>query len=146
MTDDPNEALASIREARGAVARDLDYPPGYGLLYSLVLALLVIGPGLPHPWTAITAPIALGGLALLVHWWRKRFGFWISGFAPKRARWVSVGMGVALVALLAMSFYGQKVGPWWLFLVSGALAFILGLAGGQLWMTVWRRELEEAGR
>ena len=61
----PQEALASIREARASVAPSMDYPLGYDLAYGAVCGLLVAGQGMPQPWSLIVLPIALGGLAVI---------------------------------------------------------------------------------
>jgi len=145
MTQDPNphEALAAIRSAREGLAPPADYPIAYDLAYGAVCALLVAGQGMPRPWTFVVLPIALFGLAGLVMWWRKKFGWWVSGYSPKRARWVAFGLVAVLLGLMGLSLYGRFVGPGWLFLVSGGIAFVAAIVGGRLWMRVWRTELAE---
>lgn len=145
MTQDPNphEALAAIQAARVDVPGAVDYPIGYDLLYGGACALLVAGQGMPQPWSFIVLPIAMAGLALMVAGWRKRFGWWVTGYSPKRARWVAIGLGLVLLGLIGLSLYGRGVGPDWLFLVSGALGFFASIAGSRLWMHVWRKELAE---
>ena len=145
MTQDPNphEALASIRDARAGLAPPADYPLAYDLAYGAICALLVAGQGLPQPWSFIVLPIALGGLAVLVMWWRKTYGWWVSGYSPKRARWVAFGLVVVFVGLVGMTLYGRTVGPSWLYLVSGGIAFVAAIAGSRLWLRVWRAELAE---
>ncbi|HYC69126.1 hypothetical protein [Brevundimonas sp.] len=145
MTQDPNphEALASIREARTGLAPPADYPLAYDLAYGAVCALLVAGQGLPTPWSVIVLPIALGGLAALVMWWRKTYGWWVSGYSPKRARWVAFGLVGVFLGLVGLSLYGRVVGPSWLYLVSGGIAFVASIAASRLWLRVWRKELAE---
>lgn len=141
----PQDALASIRAARSSVAPSMNYPLGYDLAYGAVCGLLVAGQGMPQPWSLIVLPIALGGLAILVMWWRKTFGWWVSGYSPKRARWVAFGLLAVFLGLISLSLYGRFVGPWWLFMVSGALGFIAAIVGSRIWTGVWRRELAEIG-
>lgn len=146
MTDDrptPAEALAAIRAARGGVAPPTDYPVAYDLFYGVVCALLVSGQGMPRPWSFVVLPIALGGLAIMVMWWRKKFGWWVSGYSPKKARWVAFGLLTVFLGLMGLSLYGRYVGPWWLFMVSGALGFIAAIVGSRIWLAVWRKELAE---
>lgn len=145
MTDDPPpaEALAAIREARGAVGRDLRHGLGYELLYGLVCGLLVAGQGLPQPWAVLTVPIALGGLALMVRGWRARYGFWVDGFAPRRARWVALTTGAALALLMIASLAGRAMDMAWIPLVTGPVAFVVAIVCGRWWMAVYRRELQE---
>lgn len=140
---DPKDALAQIQAARSSVVRNADYPVGYDIAYGGVCALLVAGQGMPSPWSFIVLPIALGGLALMVAWWRKRVGWWVNGYSPKRARWVAFGLLVLFFALMGLSLYGKYVGPWWLFLVSGAIGWIGAALAGRLWMRVWRKEMSE---
>jgi hypothetical protein len=146
MTQDPNphEALASIKAAREGLAPPTDYPLVYDLAYGAVCALLVAGQGMPEPWSTIALPVALGGLAGLVLWWRKKYGWWVSGYSPKRARWVAFGLIAVFLGLIALTLYGRDSGPSWLYLVSGALGFVAAIAGSRLWLHVWRKELAEA--
>ena len=146
MTDPnptPEEALASIQEARGAVGRDMDYPFGWDLYYGAVLAALVSAQGLPQPWSALVLVAALCALAVMVRLWRDRTGWWVNGYGPRRARWVAFGLAVVLLALMTLTMWtkfgdGPAWGPW----VAGGLAFIAGIAGGRLWMAVYRREMK----
>ena len=147
MSQDPNpaEALASIRQARDTVA-PTTYPFGYDLFYGAVCGLLVAGQGLPQPWSLLVLVLSLAGLGLMVRMWRDRMGYWINGYSPRRARWVAIGLAGVLIALMGVSLYGKYVGPDWLFLVSGGVAFVASIIGGRVWMAVWRRELAETGR
>ncbi len=141
---DPQEALASIQAARSSFGHSMNYPVWYDALYGAVCGLLVASQGLPTLWGLIVLPIALGGLAFMVMSWRKRFGWWVSGYSPKRARWVAFGLLAVFLGLIGVSLYGRYVGPWWLFIVSGAIGFVVSIIGSRLWMRVWRKELAEA--
>jgi hypothetical protein len=145
MTQDPtpHEALAAIRDARAGLAAPTDYPIGYDLLYGAACALVVAGPGAPQPWPLIILPAALAGLAFMVSSWRARYGWWVSGYSPKRARWVAFGLGGVFVGLVLLSLYGRGAGPDWLFLLSGGLGFVAAIGGSRLWFQVWRRELAD---
>ena len=140
----PQDALASIRAARSSIAPSMDYPIGYDLAYGAVCGLLVAGQGMPQPWSLIVLPIALGGLAAMVMWWRKKFGWWVSGYSPKRARWVAFGLLAVFLTLIRLSLVGRSAGPWWLYMVAGALGFMAAIVGSRVWLAVWRRELAEA--
>jgi len=145
MTQEPNphEALASIQEARAALPGAVDYPIGYDLLYGAACGLLVAGQGMPDPWRFIALPIAMAGLVLIIAGWRKKFGWWVSGYSPKRARWVAFALVAVLVGLVGLSLYGRYAGPDWLWMVSGGVGFVASIAGSRLWMHVWRKELAE---
>ena len=148
MTQDPTpqEALASIQAARTGIAPPTDYPIGYDLIYGLICALLVAGQGLAQPWSLIVLVFAMAGLGGLVQWWRKRFGWWVSGYSPRRARWVAIPLAVLFVGLVGVSFWGREQGLAWISLVTGPIAFVLAIGGGRLWMHVWRKELAEGMR
>jgi len=145
MTQDQNshEALASIEAARQGIAAPATYSVTYDVAYGLICGLLVAGMGMERPWSVIVLLISLGGLAGLVMWWRNSLGWWVSGYSPKRARWVAIGLVAILIGLMGLSLYGQYVGPWWLFMVSGGLGFVAAIGGGRLWWRVWRKELAE---
>ena len=145
MTHDPNphEALASIKAAREDLAQPVDYPIGYDLLYGAACGLLVAGQGMPRPWDFIVLPIALAAFVLMIMWWRRKFGWWVSGYSPKRARWVAFALVGVLIGLMGLSLYGRHIGPDWLWMVSGGLGFIAAVVGGRLWMHIWRKELAE---
>lgn len=144
MNDDPNEALASIREARGAVPGDMKYPFTYDLAYGAVCGLLVAGQGLPQPWSFLVLVVSLVGLALMVQFWRRRFGWWVNGYSPRRARRVAIGLAVILIALMAVSIWGRVTGLWWIALTTGPAGFVAAILGGRVWMQVWKAELQEA--
>ncbi len=142
--DDPKAALASIQAARAGTPGKLEYPFTYDLAYGGACALLAAGQGMPRPWDFIA--LALGFVALIgmIVWWRKRFGWWVSGYSPRRARWVAFALAAVLLGLIGLSLYGRYVGPAWLWMVSGAVAFLAAIVGSRLWMRIWRKELAEA--
>jgi len=140
---DPREALASIQAARSGVAPAADYPFGYDLVYGAACALLLAAPGMPGLWSTLALAVALAAFAGMIIWWRKKLGWWVSGYSPKRARWVSFGMVAVFVGLVFLSLHGRDEGPDWLFLLSGGLGFVTAIVGARLWMRVWRRELAE---
>ena len=144
MTEDPNEALARIRDAREGVTGTLTYPVGWDLAYGAICGLMVASQGLPTPWAMLALVIALAGLAICVQWWRNRVGWWVSGYSPKRARWVAIGLAVVLIALMGLSIWGKAASISWMPLATGAAGFVLAIVGGRLWMHVWKRELSEA--
>ncbi len=145
MTQDPNpkEALAAIRSARQGVPGDMKYPLSYDLLYGAACGLLVAGQALPTLWSLVCLAISLAGFGWMIQAWRKRQGWWINGYSPPRARWVAIGLGVALVGLMGLSIWGKTAGVAWTPLATGAAGFIVGILGGRLWMHVWKRELAD---
>lgn len=142
QSTDARDALVAIAETRKR-AIETRYPIGYDLIYGIICAALVAGQGLSQPWSMLVLVGSLVSLALLVRWWRDRCGWWVSGYSPKRARWVAYGLVAVFMSLIGLSLYGRFAGPDWLFLVSGALGFVSAVAGGRLWMWMWRKDLGE---
>ena len=149
MTDDidPREALASINEARAGVGRSMDYPVGWDIVFGLLVAAMVTAQGLPWISSALVLLGTLAGLAWMVKWWRDRFGWWVSAYAPKRARWIAYGMLPPFFGCLGLSCWTRLFdGPGWAPFLGGALAFVATIVFGRLWMRVYRRELAEGGQ
>ncbi|MEH6697128.1 MAG: hypothetical protein V7672_00360 [Brevundimonas sp.] len=141
---DPKDALASITSARAGMTDQISYPLAYDLMYGAVCGLLVASQGLQLPWSAACLVVALAGLAYAVHWWKRRYGWWVNGYSPKRARWVAMSIAAVLIALMGVSIWGKYAGFGWMPLATGAAGFVAAIVGGRLWMHVWKRELAEA--
>lgn len=142
---DPREALDAIASARQAVPGEMKYPVAYDLMYGGVCGLLVAGQGMPQPWSALVLVASLLGLVLMIHWWKQKFGWWVSGYSPKRARWIAIGLAAVLIGLMGLSIWGKAAGIAWTPLATGAAGFVAAIVGGRIWMAVWKRELAEAG-
>jgi hypothetical protein len=146
MTQDmsPDEALASIREAKAGLGRNVDYPIGWDILFALMIAAMFAGLGVPPLSPALVLLGSLGGLFWMVSWWRNRFGWWVNAWEPKKARWVIFVMWPPLIGCVGLSIWSRYFGgPWWAPLVSGALTFVITLGFGRWWMSVYRKELAE---
>lgn len=141
---DPREALAAIEAARQSVPGEMRYPIGHDLMYGAACGVLVAGQALPMPWSLVCLAVALAGLAWMIQGWRRRYGWWVNGYSPRRARWVAIGLAVVLVGLMGLSLWGRAAGIAWTPLATGAAGFIAAILGARLWMHVWRRELAEA--
>ena len=142
MTEDPKDALASIQSARAGMTGNLSYPFTYDLACGACLALLVGTQGLPSPWSMVGLALAMAGLAGCVQWWRKRFGWWVNGYSPKRAGRVAYAMAGLLALLVGVGIWGRGQEIAWIPFATAAAAFVLSILGGRLWMHVWKRELE----
>ena len=141
---DPTESLAAIRESRQRMARSLEtYPKVYDWLFAGAVGALVAWQGLPQQWSLFGIPIMLGLVFWSQRWWKKRFGWWVDAYSPKKARWVAFGMALVLVLLMIGSLLGREHGPWWLCLVTGALAVPFTVLAARWWVRVWKRELEQ---
>ena len=140
----PREALDAIASARQAVPGEMKNSLGYDLAYGLCCGLLVAGQGLPTPWSALVLVVSLAGLVSLIHGWKQKYGWWVSGYSPKRARWAAIGLAVVLIGLMGVSIWGKTAGIAWAPLATGAAGFVAAIVGGRIWMAIWKRELAEA--
>lgn len=146
MTDpnDPVAALASIRASREQMLKGMEsYPLGYDLLFGLGMSVMIAVQGLPDPWPLFGVALTLLYAFGMQRWWKKRFGWWVDAYSPKKARWVAIGMVVLMIGLMLGAMWGREHGPWWLCLAMGALAWPVAVIGGRWWSTVWKRELRE---
>ena len=141
---DPREALDAIASARQAVPGEMKYSFVYDLMYGAVCGLLVAGQGLPTPWSALVLVASMLGLVLMINWWKQKYGWWVSGYSPKRARWAAIGLAVVLIGLMGVSIWGKAAGISWTPLATGAAGFVAAIVGGRVWMAIWKRELAEA--
>ena len=145
MTDphiDPAEALASIRQSRGAVHDRVSAGSWtYDIVYSLLVGAMVAGVALPLVGFVIVDAVCSTALVLLALWWARRNGVWISGVSPRRARWVSIGLGLVVAGLILTALLLKlEMGLAWAPLALGVLAAVLALAASRLWLRVSRAE------
>ncbi|MFN4289193.1 MAG: hypothetical protein ACK4E3_11940 [Brevundimonas sp.] len=145
MTDrpDPREALDAIAAARQSVPGEIRHSLLDDVAYGLVCGLLVAGQGLDRPWSFVALVVSLTGLFVFVHLWRRKYGWWVSGYSPRKARWVAIAMAAGLVGLMGLSIWGKAAGIGWTPLATGAAGFVLAIVGSRIWMAVWKRELAE---
>jgi hypothetical protein len=148
MTDDPTpaEALEAIRQSRAAAERQVARGSWrYDLIYSGIFAGMIGAQALDMPFS--TLAIALGVMALAVLYRREadRLGVAVSGMTPRRARWVAIGLGMAMLPLmLAAIVLNYRHPPLHIQLLGMAglvaVAFVVALVGSRLWLRVYRRE------
>lgn len=138
-------ALESIRDTRADTLARMDYWPWwYDAGYASACALLVGGQGFPMPMGPLGSGLAVCILVLIMRKWQARTGVWVNGYAPKRARWAAIGLGVILVGLIALSLqFGLRQGMVWVPLVNGAIAAVLGVAGMRVWMHLYRQDVKD---
>ncbi len=143
--NDPREALEAIASARQAVPGNMQYSVAYDVFYGAWCGLLVAGQGLPSPWSLVALIVGLTGLVISVRLWKRKFGWWISGYSPKRARWVAIAMVAIFLGLMGVSLWSKYAGISWVPLATGVAGFFTAIACGRLWIHVWQRELKETG-
>ena len=136
------EALAAVRASREGVADRLRYPWWYDAIYAGSAGGLVAVQALPPPWPGLGATACTAALLLMFRAFTRRTGFSVMGLTPKRARWVAIGLGVALIVLV---FAAMRVGEnvWWAPLVLGLVAALVAHGASKLWRRVYRIDLRE---
>lgn len=137
------EALNSIRDTRADTLAKMDHWPWwYDAGYAAACALLVGGQGYGVPAGPLCSGLAMLVLVVIMRCWKAETGVWVSGLAPRRARWAAIGFGIILLGLIAASMtFGLQRGIVWAPLVCGALAAILGGAGMRVWMHLYRMDV-----
>lgn len=149
MTQDPNphEALASIQAARAGIGRDLDYPVWWDVAYGAVLAALVAGQALPPPWNSTVFIFCMLGVVLMVQWWKKRFGWWVNAYSPRRAGKVAWALVAFMMVMMGLTLWTRLYdGPAWLPWAAGAATWVVAAVSGRLWMRAYHRDLAELPR
>ena len=142
---DPAMALASVHGARSDLAARLDEGSWrYDLTYSALAGLIVASQALPLGFNALGSALGAGALGLLARDWARRKGVWVCGVTPRRARWVSLGLGVTIAvlcgAVFLLTYRGESR---WLALPAGLVAAGAALIGSRLWRNAFRRDLAE---
>lgn len=149
MTDDqptPAEALAAIRDSRRAVQRRIAAGSWrYDLSYSAILAMMVGSQVLDMPLNTLGVAIGVLLLAVLFRREADRLGVSITGLSPRRARWVAIGLGLAVLPLMLAAIAASRLiedGAALALVAIGLMVttFGLALAGSRLWLRVYRRE------
>jgi hypothetical protein len=148
MTQDPSphEALASIKAAREEIGRDLDYPFWWDITNGAVLGAMVASRALPAPWNNVVFIFCILGLVFMVQWWKKRFGWWVNGYSPRRAGKVAWVLVAFMMAMMVVVFWTNRDGPWWAPLAAGLATWIVAAISGRLWMGAYRKDLAELPR
>ncbi|MDC7684942.1 hypothetical protein PQU92_16785 [Asticcacaulis sp. BYS171W] len=144
MTNSDRDALDALRAGRmAAVAGVNRYGWSYDLIYAVLVGSLIVVQVLP---LVMRMPL-MGGLLVLLAAvfvkWTRITGVRITGFSPRRARWVAVGLGAVITPLvLFVLWIGYKGGPAWVAPVAGLVGFAVALTGSRLWRRVYRAEME----
>jgi len=141
---DPHEALASIKAARSAIGRDLDYPIGWDFAYGAVLAAIVASQGLPSPWNTTVFIFCMLGVVLMVQWWKKRFGWWVNGYSPRRAGRVAWFLVAFMLVMMGLALWTRLYdGPVWMPWAAGVATWLVAGLSGRWWMQAYRKDLTE---
>lgn len=143
---DPNEALTAIRRSRQTV-HDRVATGGwrYDLAYSAIMAGMVAGQVLDQPLNITVTTVGVLGLVVLFQTETRRTGLRVTGVSPAQARWVAIGMGLVVAAVMFGLLVAKRTpgapAPAVLAALAGAVAFAMALIGSRLWRRVYRAEM-----
>lgn len=144
--EEARRALEALNRTQADMAERTAPHWSWGLAYAAVCGLMVGGQGVAEPWNMLSVGLGVSALALLIQRWKDRTGFWVSGVAPRRARWVAIGLGVVMLGLMVLNIrYSGAHGGWIGPVGTGLLAAIAAFVAGELWMRVWRKEIRRGG-
>lgn len=137
----PQNSPAEDLELVGRAQADLEPSRGFAITYDVLFSITVgvfVGsqavPSMIRPFLSFAVVLALISLVI---WWRRRLGGWLSGYAPRRARWVTFAM---LVPLLGLVLWAYATPELWVGLVAGIIATAVAFGTSRLWAHVWKRE------
>ncbi|GAA1637561.1 hypothetical protein GCM10009733_038320 [Nonomuraea maheshkhaliensis] len=127
-----HDGLTAIAEVRAALADRLTPPWWYYPSFGLLLACCVLAVGLGGTAVRLGGVVLLlAGCAAIVAAYRRRTGFWVSGFdAGPAGRWIGAAGLVTILGLVAAfgvgSFTGLRWPVWCLAVVAFAAVTSLG--------------------
>ena len=141
----PAEALEAIARSREAV-HDRVAAGGwrYDLLYSAIVAGMVGSQVLDVPFNVVGIALGVSALAVMFQAETRRIGVLVTGVSPRQARWVAIGLGMAMAAVMvAVVALKYRIATPTGVLAAGAMAigFVLALVGSRVWRRVYRAEM-----
>lgn len=141
-TPSPAEALDAIRTSRAQLAVHVSKASwAYDLKYSALVGGMVAGQGLPSPWQLVSTGVFILLLVLLLRGWVQRTGVMVTGLTPPKARWVAIGFGLLMGAVMVGVLIGMRKTGLWLIPVGGGLvSAVLALISSRLWWKVYADE------
>jgi cobalamin synthase len=141
----PAEARAALDSAAAARARIAALglcPPWRHAAFGAVMGLLILGLGFPLAVQTACTVVAMGGVALIATYDRKRYGMFVNGYRRGATRRVIAVLLVAMMALIVVQIRLREQGvETWVPIAVAALAFAVATACSVWWARVFRREL-----
>ncbi|MGZ3267820.1 MAG: hypothetical protein ACXU7X_06340 [Croceibacterium sp.] len=136
-------ALDSAGAARAQLAALGTCPPWRHAAFGAMMGLLILGLGFPIGIEVACLCVAMGLMAVIVAYDRRRYGVFINGYRKGATRPVVAALLVAMMALLVLQIHLREQGVDGLvpFAVAG-LAFVVAVMGSVWWARVFRREME----
>ena len=136
-------ALDSTAAARAHLATLGICPPWRHAAFGAIMALLVGGIGFDTEVQTACTVLALGGIAVVASYDRRRYGVFINGYRKGSTLKVSIGVLLGVLALLILQIYlRDQHASTSVHLCVALAAFVLGTWGSVIWGRVFRREME----
>lgn len=148
---DSREAAAALAGVSGAEQRLADQvgerSPGRHAAFGMVMALLIGGLAFPLPLQTASVAAAMGLVAVIVQYDRRRYGVFINGYRRGRTLPLTLAMLAGMLVLMVAEIYARREGLGdGLKVAIVAAAFALATAGSVAWKRVFLRELKRAPR
>ena len=136
-------ALDSTAAARAHIAALGMCPPWRHAAFGAVMGLLVGGVGFELPVQTACTVLALGSIALIAAYDRRRYGVFINGYRRGTTLKVSIAMLIVMLAMLVLQItLRDRHASTAVHLAIAFAAFALGTWGSVIWSHVFRREME----
>lgn len=137
----PAEDLALVQRAQDHLDPPRRFAITYDVLFSITCGVFVSSQAVPYTIRHfVTLAVVFAFISLMI-WWRRRLGWWLSGYAPRRARWVTFAMLVPLLGLMLWAYVTPEP---WVALVAGIIATVVAFGASRLWAHVWKQERTQA--
>lgn len=135
------EDLALVGQAQDHLEPPRRFAITYDVLFSIVCGVFVGGQALQGQIRPFVTVVVLLSFIALMAWWRRRLGWWVNGYTPRRARWIACAM---LIPLLGLAYWAWAMPTPWVALTAGITGAAVAFAASRLWARAWRRERIEA--
>lgn len=135
---DPAADLAGLDRATAGYAAATPGEGWYHALLGVGAGLAVVSQGLLTPWSIVLPLAFILTIPLFIHWWRTSHGWWVSGYTPRRARWVAAVLICVMLGLAVLSLTAHSL---WVSIAAGVATAVIVTALGFVWMRVWRKGL-----
>jgi hypothetical protein len=141
----PSEAQAALDSAAAVRAKIAEVgvcPPWRHAAFGAVMSLLIFGAGEPLAWQTASLVIAMGLVALIVSWDRRRYGVFVNGYRKGKTRRAIALLVVGLAGLLVWQIHlrEEHAAAWVPFAIAG-LTFCFATAGSVWWASLFRQEM-----
>ena len=139
---DAREALDSVGATRAQLAALGMCPPWRHAAFGAVMALLVGGVGFELPVQVACSVIALGAIAAIASYDRRRYGVFINGYRKGATRPFTFALLAVMIGLIAVQIWLRDRGASdRVHLAIGIAGFLVGTGASVIWRRIFRCEM-----